>query len=452
MEIKLLSHACALIKGDEFCLLTDPWLAGEVFNNGWGLVSSLDKTHKLTDQDIDDITHIYISHEHPDHFHVPSLRAILERRDDATPIKVLIKKDERTKDVELVLNNIGFKSVIRLPHMEEFALDVSKNVFCQIYHHRHIDSALVIKQLGGFALINLNDAELSVEECARLSRGIACQDIVLLNQFSIAGFDGINSADSLAEQARSVIGKMLDQHRSFSAFVTIPFASFCRFVKPDNAFLNDYHNSLRDVYLEFQKQSLNCFCLEPPTDYISVDQILSLGSSPPCESLATPSMLPLEAPVDFDEIVDVINKRLKLVLSFSNSILFKISRPSFLDVHVLDIERFLRIDFSRGRAFEIPATVENEAYMLVNSQPLFYAFSNSFGLQTLGVSGRYVFVNVESVPLAWKFYRIITSLHNNKTPLRFSSLANPFVWQSFCSRWETIGLQIRCQFSRFFGS
>ena len=108
MEIKLVSHACALIKGDQFCMLTDPWLTGEVFNNGWGLVFASDQTHTLTDQEIQDLTHIFISHEHPDHFHIPSLKIIAKRRVDCSAIKVIVKKDSRTKDIEQLLNKLGF--------------------------------------------------------------------------------------------------------------------------------------------------------------------------------------------------------------------------------------------------------------------------------------------------------------------------------------------------------
>ena len=72
--------------------------------------------------------------------------------------------------------------------------------------------------------------------------------------------------------------------------------------------------------------------------------------------------------------------------------------------------------------------------MSINSQPLFFAFSQSFGVQTLGVSGRYMFINAGKVPLAWKLFRIITSLDNNKTPLRLSSLFDASVWEALFVR------------------
>ena len=334
--------------------------------------------------------------------------------------------------------------------MSDYALDSLGKVSCQIYCHRHIDSALVIKEVGGPAIVNLNDVELSVDECTQLSRSLGSRKVLLLNQFSIAGFDGINNSDYLVKQAENVIRKMIYQHIALSASVTIPFASFCRFVKPDNAFLNKYHNSTSEVYLQFEKQYLNCYCLEPPSDYVSVGELIDSGSKAPNDSMLHPMLLPLEDSLDLETIISAINKRLRSIISLSNSILFKICRPAYLNVHVLDIDKYLRIDFNGRVVDQMPSIPEGEAFMSINSQPLFFAFNQSFGVQTLGVSGRYMFVNTFQVPLAWKLFRIMSSLDNNKTPLRLSSLFDTSVWQAFFDRRSSILGQVSQQFSRFF--
>src|SRR5205807_3141611 len=53
-------------------LITDPWLFGSAFNNGWDLISET----KFSLDDFREITHIWFSHEHPDHFAPPVLKAI----------------------------------------------------------------------------------------------------------------------------------------------------------------------------------------------------------------------------------------------------------------------------------------------------------------------------------------------------------------------------------------
>ena len=64
--IEFVNHASVIISYDEISILSDPWYKGTVFNNGWKLIHELEDT-KIYDV-IKKITHIYISHEHPDHF------------------------------------------------------------------------------------------------------------------------------------------------------------------------------------------------------------------------------------------------------------------------------------------------------------------------------------------------------------------------------------------------
>ena len=71
--IKVVSHSCVLISLGEIRILCDPWLFGDVFNNGWSLKLKSQNLEVLTKEEINSITHIWISHEHPDHFHFPHL-------------------------------------------------------------------------------------------------------------------------------------------------------------------------------------------------------------------------------------------------------------------------------------------------------------------------------------------------------------------------------------------
>ena len=75
-SVKLLSHASVKITVGQTSILTDPWFFGRVFNNGWGLSPepSLDDLKK----DLADVTQIWISHEHPDHLHFPSLKFLCD--------------------------------------------------------------------------------------------------------------------------------------------------------------------------------------------------------------------------------------------------------------------------------------------------------------------------------------------------------------------------------------
>ena len=70
--ITFVNHASIIISHENIRLITDPWLFGSAFNNGWTLLSE----SKFRTQDFQNITHIWFSHEHPDHFHPFVLKSI----------------------------------------------------------------------------------------------------------------------------------------------------------------------------------------------------------------------------------------------------------------------------------------------------------------------------------------------------------------------------------------
>ena len=71
-EIIFLNHSSFQITKGELNLLIDPWYFGRVFNNSWSL---LKEGHEKIKKGI---THIFISHEHPDHLHFPTLKYLKE--------------------------------------------------------------------------------------------------------------------------------------------------------------------------------------------------------------------------------------------------------------------------------------------------------------------------------------------------------------------------------------
>ena len=65
LQVTLINHACVRIAIGDAVILCDPWLSGPAFNNGWDL---LIKTPMDLDAVMAGVTHIWVSHEHPDHF------------------------------------------------------------------------------------------------------------------------------------------------------------------------------------------------------------------------------------------------------------------------------------------------------------------------------------------------------------------------------------------------
>jgi hypothetical protein len=75
LKARTLGHASLVIyrEGERPLLLTDPWLIGSVYWRSWWL------QHYPSADDIGWLKttpHIYVTHEHPDHFHMPSIRRL----------------------------------------------------------------------------------------------------------------------------------------------------------------------------------------------------------------------------------------------------------------------------------------------------------------------------------------------------------------------------------------
>jgi len=66
--IEFVNHASVIISGEKTKVLSDPWYSLSAFHDGWNLI------YENSDEDIvkvlEKITHIWISHEHQDHFSI----------------------------------------------------------------------------------------------------------------------------------------------------------------------------------------------------------------------------------------------------------------------------------------------------------------------------------------------------------------------------------------------
>src|ERR1700686_3815676 len=72
MEIEFVTHASVLIRFGDIRVLTDPWIEGTAFDNGWSLLSPPPKGYEV----FREATHVWFSHEHPDHFAPPVLKKV----------------------------------------------------------------------------------------------------------------------------------------------------------------------------------------------------------------------------------------------------------------------------------------------------------------------------------------------------------------------------------------
>jgi len=142
VKIRFLAHACMSIDINGFKIVTDPWLIGPCFNNGWWHLypPKNDAFNILKEADL-----IYISHNHPDHLHPETLQYIKNKK--------IITPNFKSKSSEKMLSAIGCKKIEALNFQDVFEIK-TKNIFFTIFKSADFrdDSGLYIKS-GKFSIL-----------------------------------------------------------------------------------------------------------------------------------------------------------------------------------------------------------------------------------------------------------------------------------------------------------
>ena len=239
MIVEWVNHASFILKTDEISLLSDPWIEGRVFNNSWEQLSK----SKFGYDDFNNISHIWFSHEHPDHFFPPNLNKIpQEVRNNIT----VLFQETIDKKVCNYCKKLGFKEVIELPLNSWVKIADDFEIICDKVTNE-TDSWLGIKHKNK-TLLNLNDCVFnSTQELKNIQEKIGKLD-VLFTQFSYANWVGNkNDHNSKIKHASDKLDELKKQIEVFKPLSTIPFASYVWFCSEDNFHMNEHANSIDDV-------------------------------------------------------------------------------------------------------------------------------------------------------------------------------------------------------------
>ena len=255
-SLQFINHASILVKHGDISLLSDPWYQGDVFHKGWNLI------HELQDEEIssllDDVTHLWISHEHPDHFSIGFFKKFgAKLKSNNTQILFQDTKDKRVEGFLFKsgynLNVIGFNCWLNLAN--DFEILCFKDGF--------YDSGLAIKT-SDKTIINLNDCEIKdILTCEEVIKITGVCD-VLVTQFSYAAWKGgVANVGWRQLAAKEKIDTMKRQASCFKPTVMIPFASYIYFSNNANFYLNDAANKPNDVIEAFIGHDTNVNVMKP---------------------------------------------------------------------------------------------------------------------------------------------------------------------------------------------
>ena len=245
MLLEWVNNASFILESGPVRMICDPWMEGTIFNGGWKLLSET----RFRYEDFAKITHIWLSHEHPDHFSPPSLQSIPEEYRRRITVLFHHTKDKR---VLKFCKALRFK-LQELPEEEAVTLAPDFKLICG--RQGLLDSWLAVFAEGK-TLLNMNDCLYERRtELAPIKAQVGKVDL-LLSQFSYANWVG-NPDDyaSHKEHADRKRAELRTQMRILQPAMFVPFASFIYFSHTENFFMNRAVNRIPEVY-EFATHEL----------------------------------------------------------------------------------------------------------------------------------------------------------------------------------------------------
>lgn len=258
-KITFVNHASYKIDFGNVSLITDPWLYGSAFNDGWDLLVPTPEQFL----NFDGVTHIWFSHEHPDHFAPAVLKSIApEKRQD---IEVLYQETEDKKVINFC-KKIGFRTRELQPNQP---VQIGEDFSFQCAPFTDGDS-WSYAMVGGKGILNLNDCIFSGQElCRSILQHIESVDL-LFTQFGYAHKVGNEDDDNLRiEKANEKLSRIRVQDIVFKPTYICPFASFVYFSHEENDYMNRGQNTVIKTH-EFikEKTSANPIILYPEDIFI----------------------------------------------------------------------------------------------------------------------------------------------------------------------------------------
>ena len=380
MRIEYLNHASVIIKSDEQSLLCDPWFSGTAFGGGWGL--QYDNPEAL--EKAKSCTHLWISHFHPDHLHMPTLKQLAA----LSPGITALANDSANFRVSEALQQAGFQKIV--PLYERRKLSLTSGMKVMRYPTAGIDNMLLIETPAG-RILNYNDCHLPIGALKLVIRKIGKVDI-LLNNFNhaIKFLDNPRKSDEeIRNQQKTNYKKVLD---AINPRWAIPFASAHYYRTRDTRWQNESLLQGEDL-VEIDERILPVKIgsevtfddqLQPTFSLPSAKVILNTQDIK-LETESVPSAAVVNAAQDF-------GKRLKQSLL---GLTFWIPE---LRIKVEDHRRVIRFDVNNQVFAEDDRQIE-DAHLEAHSSALHQWFMKPYGADSFFIGGHFAVLSKSTTPI-----------------------------------------------------
>ena len=418
-KIKFINHAGILISSKTINLLVDPWTKGGAFNDSWDLIS------KSGNINYKKLTHIWISHEHPDHFSVYDVKKIIK----LNPKVVFLFQHTKDKRLISFINSLGGITVERKNNELYYFND---NDFIRIIKCGSIDSLSIIK-IDNKIIVNMNDCIVG-NEIGKLNNVISPLKVdCLLTQFGYASF--ISNKDKEIERKRAAEKKLVqieEQINFFRPEYVIPFASFVYFSHKENFYMNKQQNTLKAVKETIIKKGAVPIILYP-------NDIFSFKKKNTSEAMKLyKDDLNNIKPKNFSKkvAIDILTHKAKLYLDrmkkFHGSYVYiylnlisklynLLGKKKFNKIVFCISDLSIKVEFSYLYGLNIiGANIKSD--ISLSSQSLEYIFDYDWGMDSLIVNARFEVSNNMSKTLLQRIF-LLGNLKSREISLKRNPLA-----------------------------
>jgi UDP-MurNAc hydroxylase len=414
MKITFLNHASFIIEMNNFKICIDPYLFGSAFNNGWSLLSEENHNNELKD-----ITHIFYSHEHPDHFSIPFLKNI--KKEDRNKIKILYQ-ETYDKRLKRFCEGQGF-AFKELDNNKEIKLFDNLLITCGKVPFQ---DSWVNFNIENKNILNVNDCVLENPKFVYEIKKILNRKInILFTQFSYANSDVELNQENLALKQ---LEKIKLQDEILAPENIVPFASFIYFSSSDNKYMNKNINTAQSVF-EYINDNCNAnpIILKPNmvletsskiNNKISLDYWNNLY-----QNIDKLKYHKTDITIDENILIDQSKDYLKRIKKNNNFLLINLlSKLKFfpkINIFITDLKKYFSFDLISGLNLKDSAFT-NEKSISLNSNSLSYIFNFDYGFETLTINAR--FQSDSDYFLKVKKCLFLGSLNNTGRYIRFSNL------------------------------
>jgi UDP-MurNAc hydroxylase len=374
VKITFVNHASFLLETKAASIWCDPWTMGKVVNNCCALYSPSAQVP------IERVDHIWISHEHPDHFNFPTLKTIPEA--DRKRITILYQRHSSPRVVD-ALKKMGFTKIKELPLYRWVTLKPGVEILCGSIGT--MDSFIAVKAEGE-CILNLNDCICTDTQLKYIKRRVG-RPSMLLTQFSFAQWIGNLADDTDAVQQK--IRELKYRIFLFQPEVTVPFASFGYFCNQENSWMNRFMITPAHVLAmnlpgvnfmypgdEWDSDHRKFRTTEAVAKYMKDIERLEIDPTPPS--------------VDDETVRQGVVKLLgALKKRFSRLVMARLQEFA---VYTHDTKKIFRVFPAEGRCEVEPATPESaeKARYVMCSQVAWYTFAHTWGWNVVEGSGTYL--------------------------------------------------------------